>query len=82
MSANGEENSVKLYSDDNKIHKEYADTGNFFQYNKEKFSILTVPSGLGTTLDYVLEVYEEDVCIKTIECSQIRTDFFDDAMRK
>lgn len=65
----------ELYSADHEIQKEYTDTGDFFQFNKEKFSIVTVPSGMGTTLDYVLEVYEEDVCIKTIECSKIRTDF-------
>lgn len=68
---------IKEFGDNQKTYKEYVDTGDFFQYNKEKFSIETIPSGRGTTPEYILSVYEEDDCIKMIDCSTIRTDFFD-----
>lgn len=69
---------IKEFGDNQKIYKEYANTGEFFQYNKEKFSIATIPSGRGTTPEYILSVYEEDDCIKMIDCITIRTDFFDE----
>lgn len=63
---------------ESETYKEYADTGDFFQFNKENFSILTIPSGRGTTPEYILRVYEDDNCIKTIECSKIRAGVLDD----
>lgn len=66
---------VKEFGDNSKIYKEYTDTGDFFQYNKEKYSIVTVPSGRGITPEYILSVYEGNNCIKTIDCITIRTDF-------
>jgi hypothetical protein len=65
---------VKKFGD-KKIYKEYTDTGDFFQYNKEKYSIVTIPSGRGITPEYILSVYEGDDCVKTIDCMMIRTDF-------
>ena len=63
---------------ESETYKEYVDTGDFFQFNKEKFSILTIPSGRGTTPEYILRVHEGDNCIKTIECSKIRAGILDD----
>lgn len=66
---------IKEFGNSQEIYKEYIDKGDFFQFNKEKFSILTVPSGRGTTPEYILRVEEENECIKTIDCVKIRTDF-------
>ena len=67
--------TIKEFGNSQEIYKEYKDKGDFFQFNKEKFSILTVPSGRGTTPKYILRVEEENECIKTIDCIEIRTDF-------
>ena len=67
--------TIKEFGNSQEIYKEYIDKGDFFQFNKEKFSILTVPSGRGTTPKYILRVEEENECIKTIDCVKIRTDF-------
>ncbi len=66
---------VKEFGNKQKIYKEYTDTGDFFQYNKEKYSIVTIPSGRGITPEYIFSVYEGNDCIKTIDCITIRTDF-------
>lgn len=57
--------------------KEYSAKGDFFQFNKEYFSILTFPSGRGTTPDYILSVYEGKKRIKTIDCGMIRPGIMD-----
>ena len=67
--------TIKEFGNSQEIYKEYKDKGDFFQFNKEKFSILTVPSGRGTTPKYIRRVEEENECIKTIDCIEIRTDF-------
>ena len=67
--------TIKEFGNSQEIYKEYKYKGDFFQFNKEKFSILTVPSGRGTTPKYILRVEEENECIKTIDCVKIRTDF-------
>ena len=51
---------------------------NFFQQNKGGFSILTVPSGIGTTPQFTLSIYEDDKCIKTIDCIEVRKGILDD----
>lgn len=68
---------IKEFCNPQKTYKEYENTGDFFQYNKENFSIATIPSGRGTTPEYILSVYEGNDCIKRIDCITIRTDFFD-----
>lgn len=62
----------------NTIVKEYSDKGDFFQFNKEYFSILTVPSGLGTTPEYVLSIYEGEKRIKSMDCVRVREGILDD----
>lgn len=69
MAAKGEEESKK--------YREYEDKGKFFQFNKESFSIITGPSGRGTTPSYILKVYEGKKCIKTIDCFRIREGILD-----
>lgn len=56
------------------VIKEYVDKGDFFQFNKETFSIVTVPSGRGTTPPYLLSIYEEKDCIKEIDCMALGND--------
>lgn len=58
--------------------KEYTAKGDFFQFNKENFSIITCPSGRGTTPGYVLSVYEGKKRIKDIDCFKIRPGMMDD----
>lgn len=62
----------------NTVVKEYSDKGEFFEFNKEYFSILTVPSGRGTTPEYMLDIYEGEKRIKTLDCSMIREGVMDD----
>lgn len=59
-------------------YREYEDKGGFFQQNKGDFSIMTIPSGLGTTPSYILKVYEGEKCIRTIDCMEIREGILDD----
>lgn len=61
-----------------KEYREYEDKGDFFQSNKEYFSVITVPSGRGTTPAYILKVYEGKKCIKMLDCVTIREGIFDD----
>lgn len=60
------------------IVKEYVDQGDFFQFNKEDFSIITAPSGRGTTPPYLLSIYEGKDCIKEIECMALGNDIMHD----
>lgn len=60
-----------------KIYKEYTDGGGFFQKNKGGFSILTVPTGMGTTPQFSLSIYEDEECIKTINCVKVRMGVLD-----
>lgn len=50
----------------------------YFDKSKKYKIIATVPSGRGITPEYILRVYEENDCIKTLDCITIRTDFFDE----
>lgn len=70
--------TLELVEFGGKIEKEYSEKGDFFQYNKEYFSIITCPSGRGTTPPYMLSVYEGKKCIKTIDCAGIRPGMMDD----
>lgn len=58
--------------------KEYSAKGDFFQYNKENFSIITVPCGLGTTPDYELALCEGKKLIKYMDCVEVRPGMMDD----
>lgn len=69
--------TLELAKFDGEKEKEYTAEGDFFQYNKENFSIITIPSGLGTTPDYVLSVYEGKKRIKIIDCAQVRPGMMD-----
>lgn len=60
-----------------KEYREYEDKGDFFQNNKEYFSVITVASGRGTTLPYILKVYEGKKCIKMMDCVRIREGILD-----
>ncbi len=51
--------------------KEVRGKGNDFQYIKGDFSVVTFPTGLGTTPDFYLAVYEDDKCIKDMPCASI-----------
>lgn len=63
-------------------YREYEDTGEFFQHNKEYFSIITGPSGCGTTPAYILKVYEGEKCIRTMDCFRIREGILDNKWKK
>lgn len=66
------------YAPPNKVCKEYEDKGRFFQFNKEYFSIITLPSGRGTTPEYILEVYEGEKCIRQLDCVCVRPGVLDE----
>lgn len=70
--------TLELAKFDGEKEKEYTAEGDFFQYNKENFSIITIPSGLGTTPDYVLSVYEGKKRIKIIDCAGVRPGMMDE----
>ena len=60
------------------VVKEYTDQGDFFQFTKEYFSIITCPSGRGTTPPYILSIYEGETRIKDIDCVEVRPGILDD----
>lgn len=45
---------------------------------KGDFSVMTIPTGMGTTAKFYLSVYEDDKCIKEMECVSIESDVFVD----
>lgn len=65
------------FGEESKKEKEYTAKGDFFQFNKGDFSVITFPSGLGTTPSYYLSVYEGKKCIKWIECAVVRPGMMD-----
>lgn len=61
----------------NEIRKEIKEKGDYFQDIKGDFSIKVIPSGMGTTAEFYMFVYENDKCIKEIECVSIESDVFE-----
>lgn len=61
----------------NEIRKEIKEKGDYFQYIKGDFSVKIIPSGMGTTAEFYLFVYENDKCIKEMECVSIESDVFE-----
>lgn len=61
---------------------EYEAEGDFFQFNKEYISIVTCPSGRGTTPPFMFEIYEGDTLIKNIDCFEVRDGVLDDKWRE
>lgn len=72
---------IKKYMMDTVV-MEYEDEGDFFQFNKEYISILTCPSGRGTTPPFMFEIYEGDTLIKDIDCFEVRAGILDDKWGK
>lgn len=69
---------LELVEYSGEAYKEYTAKGDFFQFNKENFSILTCPSGRGTTPPYILSVYEGKKRLKTLDCFGVRPGIMDD----
>lgn len=63
---------------DNKKGKEVKGKGEYFQKLKGDFSVMTIPTGMGTTAEFYLSVYEDGKCIKELECISIESDVFVD----
>ena len=72
---------IKKYMMDTVV-MEYEDEGDFFQFNKEYISILTCPSGRGTTPPFMFEIYDGDILIKNIDCFEVRSGILDDKWGK
>lgn len=70
--------TLELSKWDGQKVKEYSAKGDFFQYNKGDFSIITCPSGMGTTPEYILAVYEGKKRIRVIDCAHVRSGMMDD----
>ena len=68
---------LELTDFEGKKLKQFKESGDFFQANKEFFSIFTIPSGRGTTPPYILNVYEGKKGIMSIECSEVRQGVLD-----